>query len=46
MREAHSPLCFSIWLDEEMGRYLSDPLRENASETYLNFAKDIEKVRF
>ena len=43
MREEYSPLCFSIWLDKEMGKYLSDPPRENASEEYMNFAKDIEK---
>lgn len=43
MREEYSPLCFSIWLDEEMGKYLSDPPREYATETYMNFAKDIEK---
>lgn len=43
MKEEYSSLCFSIWLDEEMGKYLGDPTRENANETYMNFAKDIEK---
>lgn len=42
MREEYSSLCFSIWLDDEMGKYLSDPTRANASESYMNFAKGIE----
>ena len=42
-REEYGPLCLSIWLDDEMGRYLSDPPRENASEACMNFAKYIEK---
>lgn len=42
LREEYAPLCLSIWLDEEMGKYLADPPREKASEDYLNFAKDIE----
>ena len=41
-REEDAPLCFSIWLDDEMGKYLSDPPREKASEAYMNFAKGIE----
>ena len=43
LREEDSPLCFSIWLDDEMGKYLSDPPRESASEAYMNFAKGIEE---
>ena len=42
MREEDSPLCFSIWLDDEMGKYLSDPPQEKADEAYLSFAKGIE----
>ncbi len=42
MREEDSILCFSIWLDDEMGKYLSDPPREKADEAYLSFAKGIE----
>ena len=41
-REEWGPLCTSIWLDEEMGKYLGDPPRDKASEDYLNFAKGIE----
>jgi len=42
-READGPACLSIWLDEEMGRYLADPPRDKASEAYLNFAVGIEE---
>lgn len=42
LREDDSPLCFSIWLDDEMGKYLSDPPREKADDEYMNFAKGIE----
>lgn len=42
-REEDGPLCLSIWLDDEMGKYLADPPRKKAGEAYLNFAKDIDK---
>lgn len=42
-READGPACLSIWLDDEMGRYLADPPRDKASEGYLNFAVGIEE---
>lgn len=41
-REEDGPLCLSIWLDDEMGKYLSDPPSEKADESYKNFAKGIE----
>ncbi len=41
-READGPACLSIWLDDEMGRYLADPPRDKAGEGYLNFAVGIE----
>lgn len=41
-READGPFCLSLWLDEEMGRYLADPPRDKADEAELNFAKGIE----
>lgn len=41
-REEWGPLCVAIWLDEEMGKYLSDPPRDKAGEAYTNFGKDIE----
>ncbi len=42
-QEEDGPFCLSIWLDDEMGKYLSDPPREKADEAELNFAKGIEK---
>jgi RimJ/RimL family protein N-acetyltransferase len=41
-REEDGPFCLSIWLDNEMGRYLADPPRDKADEEELNFGKDIE----
>ena len=41
-QESDGPTCLSIWLDDEMGRYLADPPRDKASEAYLNFAVGIE----
>lgn len=40
--EADGPACLDIWLDDEMGRYMSDPPRDKAGEDYLNFAVGIE----
>ncbi len=40
--ENDTNLCLSIWLDDEMGKYLADPPRDKASEKYLNFAVGIE----
>lgn len=42
-READGPFCLSIWLDDEMGRYLADPPRDRADEAELNFAAGIEQ---
>ncbi len=42
-READGPLCLSLWLDEEGGRYLADPPRDKADEAELNFAVGIEQ---
>lgn len=41
-RESDGGDCLEIWLDDEMGRYLSDPPRELADEAELNFAVGIE----
>ena len=38
-------LCLNIWLDDEMGKYLSDPPRDKADEDEMNFAKDIENQK-
>ena len=42
-READGPACLEIWLDDEMGRYLADPPREQADDDELNFAVGIER---
>lgn len=44
-REEDGPLCLDIWLDDEMGKYLSDPPRDKADEDEMNFAKDIENQK-
>lgn len=41
-READGEFCLDMWLDAEMGRFLSDPPRELADDAELNFAKGIE----
>lgn len=41
-RESDGEFCLSLWLDDEMGRYLSDPPRALADEAELNFARGIE----
>lgn len=41
-RESDGPACLDIWLDDEMGRYLSDPPKDKADEAELNFAVGIE----
>lgn len=42
-QEQDGPFCLSIWLDDEMGKYLADPPRDKADEAELNFAKGIDK---
>lgn len=34
--------CLDIWLDDEMGKYLSDPPREKANDTYLEWKENVE----
>lgn len=41
-RESDGSACLDIWLDDEMGKYLSDPPRDKAGAEYLNFAVGIE----
>lgn len=38
--DAH--FCLNIWLDDEMGKYLSDPPREKANDTYLKWKDSVE----
>lgn len=41
-RETDGAACLDIWLDDEMGKYMSDPPRNKADEATLNFAVGIE----
>lgn len=34
--------CLDIWLDDEMGKYLSDPPREKASDTYIKWKNSLD----
>ncbi|QAA32253.1 GNAT family N-acetyltransferase [Clostridium manihotivorum] len=34
--------CLDIWLDDEMGKYLSDPPREKATDAYLKWKETVE----
>lgn len=42
-REMDGGFCLSLWLDDEMGRYLADPPRALADEAELTFAHGIEE---
>lgn len=44
-REEDGPACLTIWLDDEMGKYLSDPPRDKADAAELNFAVGIENSK-
>ena len=41
-KEEDGPMCLDLWLDDEMGKYLSDPPRDKADDDELNFAVGIE----
>lgn len=41
-REEMGRLCVDLWLDPEVGKYLADPPREMASESYLSYGKGVE----
>ncbi|MDF2544219.1 MAG: hypothetical protein K0S47_3937 [Herbinix sp.] len=34
--------CLDLWLDDEMGKYLSDPPRDKADATYLSWKESVE----
>jgi len=42
-REVDAPGCLDLWLRPEEGRYLSDPTRESASSSYLEWGKNVEQ---
>jgi len=33
-KKEDTDFCLGIWLDDEMGKYFSDPPREKANDTY------------
>lgn len=35
--------CLEIWLDDEMGKYLSDPPREKAGAEYMKWKETVEE---
>lgn len=41
-KKEDTDFCLNMWLDEEMGKYLSDPPRKKADDRYLEWKKDIE----
>ncbi|MEG0307245.1 MAG: GNAT family N-acetyltransferase [Clostridium sp.] len=41
-KKADASFCFDIWLDNEMGKYLSDPPRDKAGDTYLRWKENVE----
>lgn len=34
--------CLDIWLDDEMGKYLSDPPHDKAGDAYLSWKETVE----
>ena len=41
-KKQDTDFCLDIWLDDDMGKYLSDPPREKANDTYLNWKESVE----
>lgn len=41
-KKEDTDFCLDIWLDDEMGKYLSDPPREKANNTYLKWKENVE----
>ncbi|WP_373899440.1 GNAT family N-acetyltransferase [Haloimpatiens sp. FM7315] len=41
-KKEDADFCMDIWLDKEMGKYLSDPPREKAGDTYLKWKEKVE----
>ena len=42
-KKEDADFCLDIWLDDEMGKYLSDPPREKAGEGYLKWKETVEE---
>lgn len=41
-RKEDASFCLDIWLDDEMGKYLSDPPRDKAGDTYSRWKENVE----
>ena len=41
-KKEDTDFCLNIWLDDEMGKYLSDPPRDKAGDTYLKWKDNVE----
>ncbi|MGH4125515.1 MAG: GNAT family N-acetyltransferase [Clostridium sp.] len=41
-KKEEADFCLDIWLDDEMGKYLSDPPREKAKDNYLKWKENVE----
>lgn len=41
-KKEDTDFCLDIWLDDEMGRYLSDTPREKAYDTYIKWKNSVE----
>ncbi len=41
-KKEDTDFCLAIWLDDEMGKYLSDPPREKAGDTYMKWKESVE----
>lgn len=44
-KKEEADFCLDIWLDDEMGKYLSNPPREKANDTYIKWKENIEIYR-
>lgn len=41
-RKEDTDFCLDIWLDDKMGKYLSDPPREKVNDTYIKWKENVE----
>jgi ribosomal-protein-alanine N-acetyltransferase len=41
-KKEDASFCLDIWLDDEMGKYLSDPPRDKAGDTYMQWKENVE----
>lgn len=41
-KKEDTDFCLEIWLDDEMGKYLSDPPREKVDDIYLRWKENVE----